>query len=87
MFEQNKIDQSEKSVEFKVGNANVRVIFPHIEDSHFEQNGESVKVFTHDYLKLFGVFCGSQAHILKMLEDYIPKIDWRKRLGEMYFPF
>lgn len=82
-----KIDQHEKSVQLKVGNAMITITFPHIEDSQFEKNGDSIKVFTHDYVNIFGIVCGSQTRILQLLEDYIPKIDWRKKLGEFYYPY
>lgn len=79
--------QGELSVKLEVGNANISVTFPHIEDYDYEKNGEFNKVKVQDYRELFGKFCGVQANILTDLENYIPPVNWRERLGELYFPY
>jgi hypothetical protein len=79
--------KDELSVKVKIGNADGLITFPHVEDSHFEDNKEFVRVKVQDYTPLFGEICGTQTNILQKLEDYIPKIDWRKKLGRMYFPY
>jgi len=79
--------KTDKITNLKIGNARVTISFPHIEDPDFETNGKSHRIRVQDYTKLFGEFCGSQVHILEKLEEYLPKINWREKLGDMYFAY
>lgn len=82
-----KSHSNDRMVKTKIGNAHATIIFPHIEDSEFERTGRFTKIYAQDYIDLFGQICGSQINILHTLEEYLPKINWRKRLGEFYFPY
>ena len=87
MYEREWLINKELSVKTKIGNAEATITFPHIEDSKFETNGDYTKVYVQDYIDLFGHIWGNQSHILMKLEKYIPKIDWRTKLGQFYYPY
>ena len=85
-FEENNAGPKDLSVKTKIGNAEATITFPHIEDPQFNINGEYTRIMVQDYLKLFGYIWGSQSHILSQLEEYIPSIDWKNKLGKIYKP-
>ena len=89
---ENNEEQKESSKESKISctinihKINVTVTFPHISDPKFNVNGLYTKIHIDQYADLFKEV-ENKCDIVPIIKNFIPKVNYKEKLGEFYYPY